>query len=64
MLGADQHGVPYRGVTDVLQRTWTQDGPMALWRGFQPRVFWISLGGFVFLGAYEAGKVCILPVLG
>lgn len=33
-----------------------EEGLAALWSGVVPRVMWISLGGFVFLGVYEASK--------
>ena len=56
MLGTDQHGKPYKGAIDVINRTIHTDGPWALWKGIQPRVFWITLGGFVFFGAYEESK--------
>jgi solute carrier family 25 (mitochondrial S-adenosylmethionine transporter), member 26 len=49
MLGTDQHSVPYQSVWDVWQQTSHQD----LWKGIQPRVFWISLGGYIFFGANE-----------
>lgn len=64
MLGSDRFEVQYRGPWDVVQRTWQQDGAVALWRGLQPRVFWITLGGFVFFGAYEEAKRWVEPVLG
>lgn len=33
-----------------------EEGMRALWSGVVPRVMWISLGGFVFLGVYEGAK--------
>ena len=33
-----------------------EEGPRALFAGVVPRVLWISLGGAVFLGVYEAAK--------
>ncbi|GAA5980871.1 hypothetical protein JCM11641_004750 [Rhodosporidiobolus odoratus] len=33
-----------------------EEGPRALFKGWVPRVLWISGGGAVFLGVYEAGK--------
>jgi len=64
MLGADKHGVPYKHAVDVFQRTLAEEGPKALLSGIQPRVFWISLGGFVFFGAYEGSRSMLSPVLG
>jgi len=63
-LGQDKDNVPYKGVRDVFTRTVNNEGYGALWRGLQPRVFWISIGGFVFFGAYETARSCIQPVLG
>ena len=33
-----------------------EEGPRVLFAGVVPRVMWISLGGAVFLGVYEAAK--------
>ncbi|GAX29517.1 solute carrier family 25 (mitochondrial S-adenosylmethionine transporter), member 26 [Fistulifera solaris] len=63
MLGADQHGTPYTGVSDVLRRTLALEGQIALWSGVQPRVMWISIGGFVFFGAYETFKTLLMTSL-
>jgi len=63
MLGADKHGRVYTGVGDVWRRTLETEGPKALWSGFQPRVMWISIGGFVFFGAYEGFKRVLSPFL-
>lgn len=65
MLGADSHGVQYRGFVDTFQRLCAEGagkahGPKSVFgsysiffSGVQPRVMWISIGGFVFFGAYE-----------
>ena len=63
-LGTDRDGIPYRGVGDVLRRTVAQEGSGALWSGIQPRVLWISIGGFVFFGAYETARSALHPLLG
>jgi solute carrier family 25 S-adenosylmethionine transporter 26 len=63
MLGQDQYGHYYRGAWDVIQRTYRQDGSKAFWRGIQPRVMWISIGGFVFFGAYEGSKTVLRDIL-
>ncbi|GKZ01351.1 hypothetical protein MPSEU_001086100 [Mayamaea pseudoterrestris] len=62
-LGRDKDGIPYQGVRDCFRRTMAQEGSSALWRGVQPRVMWISIGGFVFFGAYEASKKAVGPLL-
>jgi solute carrier family 25 (mitochondrial S-adenosylmethionine transporter), member 26 len=64
MLGVDQHGVVYQSAMDVVQRTYAQGGNKIFFSGIQPRVFWITLGGFVFFGAYEGFKGVVSPVLG
>lgn len=63
MLGANKDGKSYRGVRDVWQQTVSGEGYGALWKGVQPRVFWISLGGFVFFGAYEESKKLVEPLI-
>lgn len=50
MLGVDHHGRHYHGLRDVLTSLLAHEGPTALLNGIQPRVFWISIGGFVFFG--------------
>lgn len=62
-LGTDRDGIPYRGVVDVLRRTLQSEGGSALWSGLQPRVVWISIGGFVFFGAYETARTVLSPIL-
>jgi solute carrier family 25 (mitochondrial S-adenosylmethionine transporter), member 26 len=56
MIGHDRSYLPYHGVRDVIYKTIQHDGYYALWNGIQPRVFWITLGGFIFFGAYEESK--------
>ena len=62
MLGTDQHGVEYKNALDVVKRTATEN-PAKFLSGLQPRVFWISIGGFVFFGAYEGFQSVLAPVL-
>ncbi|KNC48990.1 carrier protein [Thecamonas trahens ATCC 50062] len=38
------------------------EGARALFAGIQPRVMWISIGGFVFFGIYEAAKRMLMRV--
>uniref|UniRef100_A0A7S0UF31 Mitochondrial carrier protein n=1 Tax=Pseudo-nitzschia delicatissima TaxID=44447 RepID=A0A7S0UF31_9STRA len=67
MLGADKDGKLYEGALDVIRRT-AAENPDRKWvvffSGIQPRVMWISIGGFVFFGAYEGFKTGLSPVLG
>jgi solute carrier family 25 S-adenosylmethionine transporter 26 len=62
MLGKDVNGVPYKGAIDTLVRL-QNEGSGALFKGVTPRVIWISIGGFVFFGVYEAARGFIRPVL-
>ena len=62
MLGQDELGHRYKGIWDVFQRTVQNHGLLALGKGIQPRVFWISLGGFIFFGAYEGSLKIVRPI--
>jgi hypothetical protein len=42
-------------IVPTLRHIYNKEGPRALFSGFTPRVIWIGLGGFVFLGTFEAG---------
>ena len=53
MIGKDRHGVAYENAMDVGRRIIRDEGRMTLLKGIEPRVMWISIGGFVFFGAYE-----------
>ncbi|OAP64922.1 hypothetical protein AYL99_00894 [Fonsecaea erecta] len=41
------------GPARVLQQIWRDEGAAGLFRGFVPRVGWISTGGAIFLGTYQ-----------
>lgn len=43
----------YVGTIQTLRTVAQEEGAAALFKGIEPRVFWITLGGFVFFGAYE-----------
>mmetsp|Transcript_31725 Transcript_31725/g.94937 ORF Transcript_31725/g.94937 Transcript_31725/m.94937 type:complete len:316 (-) Transcript_31725:154-1101(-) len=62
MLGKDKNGVAYRSALDVARRTVAEEGAGAMLSGLQPRVMWISIGGFVFFGAYEWYRSILLPL--
>ena len=67
MLGADKDGKLYKGAVDVIRRTAAEQPNRkyaVFFSGIQPRVMWISIGGFVFFGAYEGSKKALSPVLG
>lgn len=41
------------GPVRVFQQIWSVEGASGLFRGFVPRVGWISTGGAIFLGTYQ-----------
>ena len=64
MLGSDGRGVPYRGAADVVRRLSSEEGYSVFLSGIQPRVLWISVGGFVFFGAYESYRSFLMSCSG
>jgi solute carrier family 25 S-adenosylmethionine transporter 26 len=40
-------------ITSMFYSIYRKEGVRAFFRGIGPRVTWISIGGFIFLGAYE-----------
>ncbi|KAL3780844.1 hypothetical protein ACHAW5_000838 [Stephanodiscus triporus] len=65
MLGSDGRGVPYRGVVDATRRLANEGGGYSVFvSGIQPRVIWISVGGFVFFGAYESYRSFLMSCSG
>ena len=56
MLGKDTKGVPYKGMVSTMQRIYAEGGVPMLFSGVYPRTFWITIGGYVFFGAYEVAK--------
>lgn len=63
MLGQDKHGVAYTGMINTMKRVYADEGMATLFSGIQPRVFWISIGGAVFLGCYEQSKSSLIDYL-
>ena len=61
MIGTDKNGKAYSGALDIVHKTFNEEGGTAFLKGIQPRVLWISIGGFVFFGAYEGFKQ-LLPI--
>mmetsp|Transcript_66676 Transcript_66676/g.150551 ORF Transcript_66676/g.150551 Transcript_66676/m.150551 type:complete len:227 (-) Transcript_66676:289-969(-) len=43
----------YTGTANTLQLIFKEEGALALFKGVAPRVTWITIGGFIFFGAYE-----------
>lgn len=67
MLGSDAAGIPYKNALDTFRRVAAEGGSTngsikVLFSGVGPRVMWISIGGFVFFGAYEQAKHTILSL--
>lgn len=48
-------------VLEILKDIWTQRGIKGLYAGLIPRCFWIGVGGFLFLGAYEKVQFIFSP---
>lgn len=53
----------YKGIVDGLAKIGREEGMKGLFAGVVPRVIWISLGGAVFFGAYEAARKVFIPVI-
>lgn len=58
----DLSGRRYTDIVDTMRRVWSEGGASSLFAGMQPRVAWISIGGFVFFGAYELTKKSIISL--
>lgn len=43
----------YSGTLNTLKLIAAEEGSSALFKGLAPRVTWITIGGFIFFGAYE-----------
>lgn len=51
---APGHLQKYRGTIQTLRTVAVEEGMPALFKGIGPRVTWITIGGFIFFGAYES----------
>ncbi|GAB7362311.1 hypothetical protein MBLNU230_g2329t1 [Neophaeotheca triangularis] len=49
-------GAEREGVWDLTARLWREEGARAFFKGLGPRTMWISIGGAVFLGSYQAAS--------
>ena len=56
MLDVDANKVPYNGFFDCAKRLYAENGTNTFFKGIVPRVSWITVGGFLFFGAYEKMK--------
>jgi len=54
---------PNMGTVTMLRQIYREEGFMRLFSGISPRVTWISIGGFIFFGSFEATKVFTLRLL-
>lgn len=54
----------YSGIISTMVKIQKEEGTRALFRGIEPRVMWIGIGGFVFFGAYEESRKFISFVIG
>lgn len=43
-------------VTRMMKTVYNERGVKGLFRGFVPRVVWITLGGYIFFGMYDFSK--------
>ncbi|KAK9826574.1 hypothetical protein WJX74_003521 [Apatococcus lobatus] len=51
----------YSGPFDCLSRILKDEGASALFKGWQPRVVWIGIGGCIFFAALEEAKKLFVP---
>lgn len=64
MIGRDKDGVVYKSAMDVAGRLLREEGWRRFLSGIEPRVMWISIGGFVYFGAYENFRAIAMPLIG
>eukprot|EP00794_Sanderia_malayensis_P006048 gene6048-6750_t len=60
MLAEGQAEVASLGIFKLMLKISKEEGASNLFSGVVPRVIWLSLGGFVFLGAYDRCKLFLL----
>lgn len=53
----------YLGIIHGIRTIASEEGPATLMSGVVPRVVWISLGGAIFFGAFEAAKKAVTPMV-
>jgi hypothetical protein len=54
-------GGQYKGPIDCARQIIQQEGGAALFRGWQPRVLWIGIGGSIFFTVLEQAKKFYAP---
>lgn len=48
-----------RSALSTFQGIVKEEGASALFRGIGPRILWISIGGAIFLGAFDSAKAAL-----
>ena len=56
MLSNSSSNQPRLGIVATATLIYKKEGPKAFFKGIVPRVTWISIGGSIFLGVYEAAS--------
>lgn len=51
----------YNSVWDCTTKIISEEGVAALWKGWQPRLLWISIGGCIFFTALEEAQKIFVP---
>jgi solute carrier family 25 (mitochondrial S-adenosylmethionine transporter), member 26 len=51
----------YKNVFDCAAKIYQEEGAKALFRGWEPRVTWIAIGGCIFFAALEQAKKMLVP---
>lgn len=51
----------YENLFDCMYKIVKHEGLGAMFKGWQPRLVWISIGGCIFFTALEQSKKCFLP---
>ena len=64
MLAAKSDSAASGRITHVIRDIYNKEGLAQLFSGVVPRVTMISVGGFIFLGAYDASKLFIRKLYG
>jgi len=64
MLSTSNAGVGYSGTISTLFKIQAEEGVTRLFSGVVPRTVWITIGGFVFFGAYETSIKLLSTTIG
>lgn len=60
MLSKTTTGVSSPSIIETFRTIVREEGAKKLFSGIGPRVMWISIGGSIFLGVYEAVKAFLV----